>query len=88
MSIKLAIIGWGHVGRALGRLLKKKRRDYPFRITGIHTLRHGTIADPAALRGMRWMPRNSVRAPRRSRCSWMLGGRLRGGTHYAQSIDG
>jgi homoserine dehydrogenase len=47
--VKLAIIGWGHVGRALGRLLKKKRRDFPFRITGIHTLRHGTLTDPAGL---------------------------------------
>lgn len=47
--MKLAIIGWGHVGRALGRLLQKKRRDFPFRITGIHTLRQGTIASPAGL---------------------------------------
>jgi len=47
--MKLAMIGWGNVGRALGRLLRKQRRDYPFRITGIHTLRHGTIADPAGL---------------------------------------
>jgi homoserine dehydrogenase len=47
--VKLAIIGWGHVGRALGRLLRKKRREFPFRITGIHTLRHGTVANPAGL---------------------------------------
>jgi homoserine dehydrogenase len=47
--MKLAVIGWGHVGRALGRLLKKKRREYDLRITGVHTLRHGTIADPAGL---------------------------------------
>ena len=47
--MKLAMIGWGNVGRALGRLLKKKRREYPFRIAGIHTLRHGTIADPSGL---------------------------------------
>lgn len=47
--MKLAIVGWGSVGRALGRLLKSKRREYPFRITGIHTLRHGTAADPEGL---------------------------------------
>ena len=47
--MKLAIIGWGNVGRALGRLLKQKRREFPFTITGIHTLRHGTAIDPAGL---------------------------------------
>jgi len=47
--MKLAIIGWGNVGRALGRLLKKKRREYSFTITGIHTLRHGTATNPAGL---------------------------------------
>jgi homoserine dehydrogenase len=47
--MKLAVIGWGHVGRALGRLLKKKRREYGFRITGIHTLRHGTMTDAEGL---------------------------------------
>jgi len=30
------------VGRALARLLHRRRRDYPFTVTGIHTLRHGT----------------------------------------------
>lgn len=40
--MKLAIVGWGHVGRALGSLLQDKRREFPFAITGIHTLRHGT----------------------------------------------
>lgn len=49
--MKLAIIGWGNVGRALGRLLRQKRRDYPFTVTGIHTLRHGTAVDP---RGLPW----------------------------------
>jgi homoserine dehydrogenase len=47
--LKLAIIGYGNVGRALARLLRKKRHEYPFRITGIHTLRHGTAADPEGL---------------------------------------
>jgi homoserine dehydrogenase len=47
--LKLAIIGWGNVGRALGRLLKQKRHEFPFTITGIHTLRHGTAVDPDGL---------------------------------------
>jgi homoserine dehydrogenase len=47
--VKLAIIGYGNVGRALARLLRQKRREFPFTITGIHTLRHGTAVDPAGL---------------------------------------
>jgi homoserine dehydrogenase len=47
--LKLALIGYGNVGRALARLMRKKRRDFPFTITGIHTLRHGTAVDPAGL---------------------------------------
>jgi len=37
------------VGRALARLLREKRREFPFTITGIHTLRHGTAVDAAGL---------------------------------------
>ncbi len=47
--MKLALIGYGNVGRALARLLRKKRREFPFAITGIHTLRHGTAVDPKGL---------------------------------------
>jgi len=47
--VKLAIIGFGNVGRALAQLLRRKRADFPFTITGIHTLRHGTAIDPAGL---------------------------------------
>jgi homoserine dehydrogenase len=47
--LKLALIGYGNVGRALARLIRKKRREFPFRITGIHTLRHGTAIDPDGL---------------------------------------
>ena len=47
--MKLAFIGYGNVGRALARLLRIRRRDYPFRITGIHTLRHGTAVDRGGL---------------------------------------
>jgi homoserine dehydrogenase len=47
--LKLALIGYGNVGRALARLLRKKRRELPFLVTGIHTLRHGTAVDPKGL---------------------------------------
>ena len=47
--MKLALIGYGNVGRALVRLIRRKRRDYGFAVTGIHTLRHGTAIDPAGL---------------------------------------
>jgi len=48
--LKIALIGYGNVGQALARLLRQKRRDFPFTITGIHTLRHGTAIDPRGLR--------------------------------------
>jgi homoserine dehydrogenase len=47
--LKLALIGYGNVGRFLARLLRQKRREFPFTITGIHTLRHGTAVDPCGL---------------------------------------
>lgn len=47
--MKLALIGYGNVARALATLLRRKRREFPFTITGIHTLRHGTAVDPAGL---------------------------------------
>ena len=47
--MKLALIGYGNVGRALARLLRQKRRQFPFTITGIHTLRHGTAVDARGL---------------------------------------
>jgi len=47
--LKLALIGYGNVGRALARLLRQKRREFPFTVTGIHTLRHGTAIHPAGL---------------------------------------
>lgn len=48
-SLKLALIGYGNVARALAKLLRQKRRQYPFLITGIHTLRHGTAVSAAGL---------------------------------------
>jgi homoserine dehydrogenase len=47
--VRLALIGYGSVGKAFARLLEKKRTVFPFRITGIHTLRHGTAYDPKGL---------------------------------------
>jgi homoserine dehydrogenase len=47
--MKLALIGYGNVGRAFARLLESKRSQYPFRIVAIHTLRHGTAYDPHGL---------------------------------------
>src|ERR1019366_8649616 len=48
-TLKLAIIGYGNVGRALVRLVRQKRQEFPFTITGVHTLRHGTAVDAAGL---------------------------------------
>jgi len=47
--LKLALIGYGNVARSLIKLLRAKARRYPFTITGIHTLRHGTAIDPKGL---------------------------------------
>lgn len=40
--MRLALIGFGSVGKAFAHLLAQKRLIYPFRIVGIHTARHGT----------------------------------------------
>ncbi len=47
--MKLALIGYGRVARELVRLIRAKRHEYRFDVTGIHTLRHGTVVDPAGL---------------------------------------
>lgn len=47
--MKLALIGYGNVGRSLADLLRRKAAEYPFVITGIHTLRHGTAVNPDGL---------------------------------------
>ncbi len=47
--MRLALIGYGNVGRALAGLIYRKKSEYPFRITGIHTARHGTAVDPHGL---------------------------------------
>src|SRR5260370_14377895 len=40
--MKLALIGYGNVGKAFARLLEAKHASLPFRIIAIHTARHGT----------------------------------------------
>jgi homoserine dehydrogenase len=47
--LKLALIGYGNVGRALAVLIRRKKSEFPFTINGIHTARHGTAADPRGL---------------------------------------
>ena len=47
--MRLALIGFGNVGRAFARLIEKKRQVYPFRIVAIHTARHGTVYDDHGL---------------------------------------
>ncbi len=47
--MRLALIGYGNVGRAFARLLEKKRFTYPFRIVAIHTARHGSAFDQRGL---------------------------------------
>ncbi|HUQ90443.1 MAG TPA: hypothetical protein VM120_02100 [Bryobacteraceae bacterium] len=47
--MNLALIGFGDVGKAFARLMERKRAQYPFRIVGVHTARHGTAIDPHGL---------------------------------------
>lgn len=47
--MRLALIGYGNVGRAFARLLERKRSTYPFRIVALHTLRHGTACNSHGL---------------------------------------
>ncbi len=46
--MRIALIGYGNVGRAFAALLKLQRRAYPFQIAGIHTTRHGTAYGQSA----------------------------------------
>lgn len=48
--MRLALIGYGNVGRAFARLLEQKKLVYPFRIVGAHTRRHGTAYDERGLK--------------------------------------
>ena len=47
--MKLALIGYGNVGRALAALIRRQQSEFPFKINGIHTASHGTAIDPHGL---------------------------------------
>ncbi len=47
--MRVALIGFGNVGRAFARLLEQQRAQYPFPIVGVHTAHHGTAYDPKRL---------------------------------------
>jgi homoserine dehydrogenase len=47
--LRIALIGYGNVGRAFAHLLKTQNERYPFRIVGIHTAQHGTAYHDAGL---------------------------------------
>ncbi len=47
--MKIALLGYGNVGKAFARLLQSKRAVYPFAIVGIHTARHGSAFNPKGL---------------------------------------
>jgi len=47
--VRVALIGYGHVGRAFVRMLHEKRSVFPFRVVGIHT-RHGSVVNPAGVK--------------------------------------
>ncbi len=47
--MRIALIGYGNVGRAFAQLLERQRAAYPFRIVGIHTARHGSAYDERGL---------------------------------------
>lgn len=46
--MRVALIGFGNVGRAFSHLVERKRAAFPFRIVGTHT-RSGTAVDEAGL---------------------------------------
>jgi len=47
--MRLALYGFGHVGRALALLLLAKRDQLPFSVTAIVTARHGALVVPAGI---------------------------------------
>jgi homoserine dehydrogenase len=47
--MRLALIGYGNVGRAFARLLESQRKVFPFRIVAIHTMRRGSVIDTRGL---------------------------------------
>jgi len=47
--VRVALIGYGGVGRAFHKLLNEKRSVFPFRVVGVYT-RHGSATNPGGLR--------------------------------------
>ncbi len=47
--MKLALIGYGNVGRALAKLIAGRGKSCPFTIAAIQTLRHGSVFAPDGL---------------------------------------
>ncbi len=47
--MRLALIGYGSVGKAFAHLVAQKRAQYPFRIVAIRTGRHGSAFDQRGL---------------------------------------
>jgi len=47
--LRIALIGYGNVGRALAALIRRKQSEFPFAITGIHTARHGSAINARGL---------------------------------------
>jgi homoserine dehydrogenase len=45
----IALIGFGSAGKAFAQLVAEKYAEFPFRIVGIHTARHGTVYNPEGL---------------------------------------
>lgn len=47
--MRIALIGYGNVGKAFARLLNQQKARFPFRIAGIQTASHGTAYDRKGL---------------------------------------
>jgi homoserine dehydrogenase len=47
--LRLALLGYGNVAKALAGLLRQQRHRYPFRVTGIQTAKHGAAFGPDLL---------------------------------------
>ncbi|MEO8025357.1 MAG: homoserine dehydrogenase, partial [Bryobacteraceae bacterium] len=47
--MRLALIGYGNVGKAFARLIQDKYAQYPFKIVAIRTARHGAAFDQRGL---------------------------------------
>ncbi len=47
--MRVALIGFGSVGKAFAHLLEQRKSIYPFRIVGVHTARHGTAYNARGL---------------------------------------